>query len=314
MPTSSDLVTDLPTDFDAFGQPVDNTLKALNPETTLGDIAYRSAVSNTNTRLGIGTAGQVLTVSAGAPSWATPTTGDITEVTAGVGISIASGTGPIPVITNSSTDLITTAGDLLYGSAADTVARLGIGTVGQVLQVNSGATAPEWAAPASVGMTLINSGGTTLSGASTDITLIPSTYNELFIYIINPYSSGSGDTLFYWFNSDTTSANYNTLNYRSINSASAAFQADNAARIAPSAFGTSATNYNVITLRVPYYADTGAYKTMQTSGRFKTPGNDLFLFSGITEWRDTAAISTIKFRQESGGTWGGGTVYVYGVK
>jgi hypothetical protein len=72
--------------------------------------------------------------------------GDITEVQAGVGISVASGTGPIPVITNSSTDLITTAGDILYGTAADTVARLGIGTAGQVLKVNSGATAPEWGA------------------------------------------------------------------------------------------------------------------------------------------------------------------------
>ena len=71
--------------------------------------------------------------------------GDITEVQAGVGISIASGTGPIPVITNSSTDLITTAGDILYGTAADTVARLGIGAAGRVLKVNSGATAPEWA-------------------------------------------------------------------------------------------------------------------------------------------------------------------------
>jgi hypothetical protein len=71
--------------------------------------------------------------------------GDVTEVQAGVGISVASGTGPIPVITNSSTDLITTAGDILYGTAADTVARLGIGTANQVLKVNSGATAPEWA-------------------------------------------------------------------------------------------------------------------------------------------------------------------------
>jgi len=74
--------------------------------------------------------------------------GDVTEVQAGVGISVASGTGPIPVITNSSTDLITTAGDILYGTAADTVARLGIGTAGQVLKVNSGATAPEWGAAA----------------------------------------------------------------------------------------------------------------------------------------------------------------------
>jgi hypothetical protein len=94
--------------------------------------------------------------------------GDITEVQAGVGISIASGTGPIPVITNSSTDLITTAGDILYGTAADTMARLGIGTAGQVLKVNSGATAPEWGAAAGaasfVGVSAYkNTGNQTLS-------------------------------------------------------------------------------------------------------------------------------------------------------
>ena len=91
MPTSSDLVTDLPADFDLFGQPVDNTLKALNPETTLGDITFRSAVSNTNTRLGIGSAGQVLTVAAGVPSWATPTTGDIEGITTGTDSGLSGG-------------------------------------------------------------------------------------------------------------------------------------------------------------------------------------------------------------------------------
>jgi hypothetical protein len=53
-------------------------------------------------------------------------------------------------------DVVTTAGDLIYGTAADTVARLGIGTAGQVLKVNSGATAPEWGAAA---------GGSTFVGA-----------------------------------------------------------------------------------------------------------------------------------------------------
>jgi hypothetical protein len=91
MPTSSNLVTELPADFDAFGQPVDTTLKALNPETTLGDIAYRSGVSNTNTRLGIGSAGQVLTVAAGVPSWATPTTGDIEGITTGTDSGLSGG-------------------------------------------------------------------------------------------------------------------------------------------------------------------------------------------------------------------------------
>ncbi len=70
MPTNTDLVKDLPADFDIFGQAVDDRIKALNPETTLGDIAYRSATANTNTRLAIGTTGQVLTVAGGVPSWA----------------------------------------------------------------------------------------------------------------------------------------------------------------------------------------------------------------------------------------------------
>lgn len=72
LPTSTDLVTDLPADFDVALQGVDTRLKALNPETTLGDIAYRSSTANTNTRLGIGTTGQVLTVSGGVPAWTTP--------------------------------------------------------------------------------------------------------------------------------------------------------------------------------------------------------------------------------------------------
>jgi len=72
MPTSTDLVTDLPADFEVFGQAVDTQLKALNPETTLGDISYLSSTANTKTRLGIGTSGQILTVSGGVPAWGAP--------------------------------------------------------------------------------------------------------------------------------------------------------------------------------------------------------------------------------------------------
>ena len=75
LPTATDLVTDLPADFDVALQGVDTRLKALQPGTTLGDIAYSSATANTNTRLGIGSAGQVLTVAAGVPSWAAASSG-----------------------------------------------------------------------------------------------------------------------------------------------------------------------------------------------------------------------------------------------
>jgi len=56
--------------------------------------------------------------------------------------------------TTGMTNPMTTTGDTIYSSSGSTPARLGIGTAGQVLTVNSGATAPEWAAPAGGGKVL----------------------------------------------------------------------------------------------------------------------------------------------------------------
>jgi len=101
MPTPTDLVTDLPADFEVFGQAVDTSLADLrggttgqvlkkntntdmdfvwgtdtagmtNPMTTTGDTIYSSSGS-TPARLGIGSTGQILTVASGIPTWATPT-------------------------------------------------------------------------------------------------------------------------------------------------------------------------------------------------------------------------------------------------
>jgi len=74
-PDDTDLVKDGAAAIRTLGSSIDTTTKALNPSTTLGDIEYRSSTANTNTRLGIGTTGQVLTVSGGVPSWATPAGG-----------------------------------------------------------------------------------------------------------------------------------------------------------------------------------------------------------------------------------------------
>ena len=165
-PDDTDLVKDGAAAIRTLGSSVDTTTKALNPSTTLGDIEYRSATANTNTRLPIGTTGQILSVVAGVPSWVANDVGDITEVQAGTGISVASGTGPVPVITNTVATTIDAAGDLLYGTAADTVGRLAIGTAGQVLKVNSGATAPEWGAAGGAsfaGCILYNTGSQSIS-------------------------------------------------------------------------------------------------------------------------------------------------------
>ena len=71
-PDDTALVKDGAAAIRTLGSSVDTTTKALNPSTTLGDIEYRSATANTNTRLGIGTTGQVLAVSGGVPAWTTP--------------------------------------------------------------------------------------------------------------------------------------------------------------------------------------------------------------------------------------------------
>jgi len=70
-PDDTALVKDGAAAIRTLGSSVDTTTKALNPSTTLGDIEYRSSTANTNTRLGIGTTGQILTVAGGVPSWAT---------------------------------------------------------------------------------------------------------------------------------------------------------------------------------------------------------------------------------------------------
>jgi hypothetical protein len=74
-PDDTDLVKDGAAAIRTLGSSIDTTTKNLNPQTTTGALAYRSATANVNTALPIGSAGQVLTVAAGVPSWATPAGG-----------------------------------------------------------------------------------------------------------------------------------------------------------------------------------------------------------------------------------------------
>jgi hypothetical protein len=74
-PDDTALVKDGASAIRTLGSSIDTTTKNLNPETTLADLAYRSSTANVNTRLGIGSTGQVLTVAGGVPTWATPAGG-----------------------------------------------------------------------------------------------------------------------------------------------------------------------------------------------------------------------------------------------
>lgn len=151
MPNSADLVTDLPADFNVFGQGVDTSMQYL-----LG-----------------GTTGQVLSKTSAtdmAFTWIANDVGDITGVTAGTGIS-GGGTSGTVTVTNSMATAITTAGDLIKGTGSGTFDRLGIGSTGNVLTVSGGA--PVWSAPAGGGKVLqVVQGTTSTSTVITSLTYV----------------------------------------------------------------------------------------------------------------------------------------------
>lgn len=236
MPTNTDLVKDLPADFDIFGQAVDDRIKALNPETTAGDISYRASTANAKSRLAIGTAGQVLTV-------------------------------------------------------------------------NSGATAPEWKTAAG-GMSLINTGGTTLTGASVTISSIPGTYKYLKLIIEQCRPATDGTYIMMRFNGDSTSSRYQSK--ASSYDASGGTFSDN--HLIFTNDMDNGTSESIMIVDIYGYANTATWKygfsqcvqnNQTTSTNFNSGFRTLF-------YNQTAAITSI-YLAPSSGNFTSGTAYLYGV-
>ena len=99
-------------------------------------------------------------------------TGDVTEVQAGTGISVADGTGPIPIVTNTMATEITAKGDLIVGTGSGTFDNLPAGTNGYTLVADSvETTGLKWVAPAGGGKVLqVVSATTTTEVQSTSST------------------------------------------------------------------------------------------------------------------------------------------------
>jgi hypothetical protein len=210
--------------------------------------------------------------------------------------------------TTGMTNPMTTTGDTIYSSSGSTPARLGIGTAGQVLQVNSGATAPEWATPAGGGgMTLINSGGTTLSGASVSITSIPSTYKNLQLLIRNYKPATDTTNLRATFNSTT---GYNGVYVGVEENRSPTGDAD----LLISRTQDNSVAQGVIVVQIFDYADTNTFKTMFTYAitNNATTSSNVNFMCGQSVFGSTTAISSIQIFPASG-NFTSGTAFLYGV-
>ena len=238
-PDDTALVKDGASAIRTLGSSVDTTTKNLNPSTTLGDIEYRSSTANVNTRLGLGTAGQVLTV-------------------------------------------------------------------------NSGATAPEWK---SISYTLLNAGGTALTGATTITVSSLSGYNKFYV-AIEGVSSVSADSNFtIRFNADSASNyTYNGMSY-----------ANKTPNPLPASWLPASANATSLPLLGGIQSAAAAQNGAFTIDGANTAGLKIVDLIGINNWQATDALSYIYKARYSGtsvissisiisssGNFDAGTIYVYG--
>ena len=270
MPTSSDLVTDLPADFEVFGQAVDTALVDLKGGTTNQILA-----KNSNTDMDF--------------KWVSDATG--------------------------MTNPMTTTGDTIYSSSGSTPARLGIGTAGQVLQVNSGANAPEWTtAGGTSGYTLLNAGGSALSGLGT-VTVSGITSNDLLIYVTGAQTAGTNISMSYKFNSSAT--NHNAAGLRIIGASS--YAASNFDQIQEANSGVIPFSYTSSTasrpsrgyLMVQACTSTAIKPLWFAAANDGGAGNGQWSYSGGGYFDAAAAITSVSLVIGSG-TFNGGTLFVYG--
>jgi phage-related tail fiber protein len=171
---------------------------------------------------------------------------------------------------------------------------------------------PSWATPAgsSPNYTLINTGGTALTGAATITISGISGKNQLFVTIIG-CSSASGNSNFYIrLNGDA--ANYGYFN--AIMIAPDSVTEDSAASTSLMYIGAISANAGSVLsgyCLVDGCNSSGVKVMHHSTGSTNAGGGNAQLNTGGGTWSDSATVSSISIIS-SAGNFDAGTIYVYG--
>lgn len=204
--------------------------------------------------------------------------------------------------------IVDAKGDLITATAADTPARLAVGSNDQVLTADSStATGLKWATPSSGGMTLIST--TSLSGSTITLSSIPSTYVHLQLVVTNYLPATTNTPLKLRFNGDTNTR------YKDGTSTTNNSQAFNASSIDLFAYQNNTASDGLMIVDIYDYTNTTTWKFTSTQviwNNNTTPANsDMYRIFGM--YNQTGAISSITLFPNSG-NYTSGSVKLYGVK
>lgn len=203
---------------------------------------------------------------------------------------------------------LTTKGDIYAATAASTPDRLAVGANDTVLTADSStATGLKWATPSAGGMTLIST--TTLSGATTTISGIPSGYINLFL-LISGVSNATADGNFRCApNASSANGNNITISGTTIENN----QGDYILFNKSTSLFARATTTNAFAFTINDYASATSRKSFSIFGQYQSTGpaqQSVVAGGGIGT---TTAITSLVF-SNSGGNLSTGTVLLYGVK